>query len=321
MQIVAANTLSNKKMVLERTIKAPMEVLAQQCATVCSTQLEISAVLHRSYSKIVNCHSLYVTDISGEQLSCTVTDKGINDTGYGLRHTKRPYFQGQLPYRGLVLSQAYIDKQNSQPRINALQAITHKDELVGFLVAEFQVRELSAGLPEIDINTGGLSHWLQYRGDPAIRSTVFTQQRISSPLDRNLRQLNQLLTQLICWHGVFHIKIHYSSSRCTIWSVKDPYNYHLHNLDEILDPEFFQYYPRCQYSRKAVVNKNRVAQVFQQFQQLREGDSTLYLRSASLNIINGLVGLTFSCDGTHYLGTEDFLAMNTGFWLGEKASA
>jgi hypothetical protein len=29
-----------------------------------------------------------------------------------------------------------------------------------------------------------------------------------------------------------------------------------------------------------------------------------------------MVGLTFSCDGAHYLPAEEFLARDEGFWLG-----
>ena len=35
-----------------------------------------------------------------------------------------------------------------------------------------------------------------------------------------------------------------------------------------------------------------------------------------LNIFNGLVGLTFSCDGSHYMPWDEFLDKNLGFWLG-----
>ncbi|MDH3527334.1 MAG: hypothetical protein OEN52_10570 [Gammaproteobacteria bacterium] len=37
------------------------------------------------------------------------------------------------------------------------------------------------------------------------------------------------------------------------------------------------------------------------FKVLRRSDKAVYLRSGSLNIINGIVGLNFSCDGSYYL--------------------
>lgn len=44
-------------------------------------------------------------------------------------------------------------------------------------------------------------------------------------------------------------------------------------------------------------------------------DETIYLRSASINIFNGTVGLTFSCDGSHYIQVEEFVGKGMNFWL------
>jgi hypothetical protein len=49
-------------------------------------------------------------------------------------------------------------------------------------------------------------------------------------------------------------------------------------------------------------------------------DETIYLRSGSLNIINGIVGLNFSCDGSHYMPVEDFLEKGGDFWFGAAGS-
>ncbi|MCG8099423.1 MAG: hypothetical protein JAZ05_10070, partial [Candidatus Thiodiazotropha taylori] len=54
----------------------------------------------------------------------------------------------------------------------------------------------------------------------------------------------------------------------------------------------------------------------EEFKALRFVDETIYLRSASVNIMNGMLGLTFSCDGSHYMPVEEFLAKNLSFWLG-----
>jgi hypothetical protein len=52
------------------------------------------------------------------------------------------------------------------------------------------------------------------------------------------------------------------------------------------------------------------------FRTLRFADDTVYLRAGSLNIINGMVGLNFSCDGSHYMRYDEFLDKNTEFWFG-----
>jgi hypothetical protein len=56
--------------------------------------------------------------------------------------------------------------------------------------------------------------------------------------------------------------------------------------------------------------------VFEQFKKLRFADETLYLRSASINIINGFVALNFSCDGSHYMPVDEFLQRGEVLWLG-----
>ena len=52
---------------------------------------------------------------------------------------------------------------------------------------------------------------------------------------------------------------------------------------------------------------------------LRLADETLYLRSSSINIFNGMISLTFSCDGTHYMSWREFLDKNISFWVGSAA--
>ena len=59
-----------------------------------------------------------------------------------------------------------------------------------------------------------------------------------------------------------------------------------------------------------------VRPVFERFKLLRNADENIYLRSGSVNVINGMVGLTFSCDGSHYMPVQDFLDKDDSFWFG-----
>ena len=52
------------------------------------------------------------------------------------------------------------------------------------------------------------------------------------------------------------------------------------------------------------------------FGQLRVMDDTFYLRSSSINIFNGIISLTFSCDGSHYMPYDEFLEKSLNFWVG-----
>jgi len=106
---------------------------------------------------------------------------------------------------------------------------------------------------------------------------------------------------------VFHLKLHYASSRATIWTYDDPYNYRLHVLDEIINPNICLLYPKKPYPREAKVSQEQVKQVLNNFHYMRFMDENLYLKTGSLNIMNGTVGISFSCDGNHYLSVAQFL--------------
>ena len=54
-------------------------------------------------------------------------------------------------------------------------------------------------------------------------------------------------------------------------------------------------------------------------QALRMIDTNIYLRMASINIFNGMVSLTFSCDGSHHMRYGEFLEKGTAFWSGIAA--
>ncbi len=58
--------------------------------------------------------------------------------------------------------------------------------------------------------------------------------------------------------------------------------------------------------------------VLRLFAKLRFADETIYLRSGSLNICNGMVSLNFSCDGTHYVPYDELLGKGLSFWLGAQ---
>jgi hypothetical protein len=124
------------------------------------------------------------------------------------------------------------------------------------------------------------------------------------------------MDELLGERGVFHAKLHFSGSRATLWLTDDPYRYRVHVLREITDPAMCLAYPRRPYSEMAVVTRERIKAIFERFALLRTTDDTFYLRSGSLNLINGMVGLTFSCDGSHYLPVDEFLAKDKSFWFG-----
>jgi hypothetical protein len=144
---------------------------------------------------------------------------------------------------------------------------------------------------------------------------------VTSPLDEQVDLVLALLTELITVAGVFHTKLHFSSSRATLFLMDDPYRFRIHGIDDLTNPDLCLAYPQRDYPAEADIPADMVPRVRQGFRDLRYMDETLYLRSGMLNIFNGMVGLTFSCDGSHYMPWREFLDKNIDFWLGTLGPA
>jgi hypothetical protein len=55
-----------------------------------------------------------------------------------------------------------------------------------------------------------------------------------------------------------------------------------------------------------VIDSADTLSVLSEFKRLRTTDQTIYLRNGSINRVNGLIGMTFSCDGAHYIDHKTF---------------
>jgi hypothetical protein len=151
------------------------------------------------------------------------------------------------------------------------------------------------------------TRWLQIRGDPSVRQVMFEQARAPNEFDKRLDEVLARVEILILGHGVFHAKLHFSTGQVTLWLLNDPLRYRVHVKEEFLDPELCRIYPRQSYTNEALVPSLEIPNVLAEFKRLRMQDNHIYLRSASLNVVNGLVGLNFSCDGSHYINYAEFL--------------
>jgi hypothetical protein len=158
--------------------------------------------------------------------------------------------------------------------------------------------------------------WRQVKGDPAIRGTVFQQCRIESPMDRTLEQALSILEELLTQRGVFQCQIHFSSSQATIWTVDDPFRYRMLDHEALSDPDICLVYPSQTYPAEAVIPPQDIARILDTLRALRMADENIYLRMSSINIFNGMISLTFSCDGSHYMHYDEFLLKSTDFWFG-----
>ena len=267
------------------------------------------------------CRLLYAIDKQGAQYSSNISDVIIDEAIIGQDLSDRPYLQNMKTGKanGLILSDVYIDKQTRRPCITALHVVRNEEELLGYVAADFGINDL----PLKNVNEIMLHEWRQIKGDPSIRGTLFQQTRSYSSMDEHLDEVLDVVESLITEQGIFHAKLHFSSSRATLWPYNDPYRYRLHVLNEIIDPTVCLVYEKTPYPDDAVVPAGRVHSVLKAFKLLREVDENIYVRAASLNIMNGLVGLNFSCDGSHYMSYDEFLEKDRKFWFGvcEKKTA
>ena len=303
------NSINEQKSALSARLVSPMQILAQRCAEVWPDKTALDVALQQGLSTIPLCTLLYALDPACIQISANVAADILYENFYGQDLSQRPFMAHVLPSQGYILSEIYISRLTKRPTITAVLAVLKENHLTGYIAADFDLRDL----PLTDTHSTVTPSWRQIKGDPAIRETVFLQHRVLSALDQHIDDVNATINELMCERGIFHVQIHYSSSRATLWPMDDPYSYRVHVLDEIINPAVCLEFCKQAYPARATVRTEQVRQVLEKFRQLREADDTIYLRSGSLNVINGIVGLTFSCDGSHYLPAEEFLSESCKF--------
>lgn len=228
----------------------------------------------------------------------------------GLDRSNRPYMNELKPNCKFLLSSFYISLNQSRPSITALHTIVFRKELIGMVGIDIDLKDLPVSIPIYKEPT----HWRQFKGDPSIRGTVFQQTRTESIWDKNSEIGFSILENLIRERGVFQTNIHFSSAQSTIWLTTDPYQYRILESETFTSIDTCLAYPSQIYPIEAIIPSEQINPILKKFKQLRYIDETLYLRSASINIFNGLISLTFSCDGTHYLAYNTFLEKEDSFW-------
>lgn len=305
--------VSKQRLVLKEFLYDNMFALAEKCAPVMHDPQAMDRLLDQHVHQSSLCKYLWVLDHTAYQLSATVARHHVIEEQRGRDRAARPYLQRALMGNQFYLSDAYISRNRKRPTLTSVQTI--RDEhgnTLGFLGADFDLRELPH-TASLDFTQKG---WQQLKGDPAIRGGLFSQQRVISAMDEKIDDVLSLMEELIVAHGIFHAKLHFSSSRATVWLVDNPYHYQILNIDELTNPSLCLAFPKREYFNQAMIPEEKINEVFSQFKKLRFTDETIYLRSASLNIVNQTVGLNFSCDGTHYIPYDEFLMKGNSFWFG-----
>lgn len=310
--------VTRQRIILRERLSRPLGDLATACSEVWGEREKLERLLLEAVNELASCKYLYVLDAGGRQVTANISREGLHPDQCGRDRSARPYMQEAFTGPELSLSTAYLSRNNQRPTLTAVQRVHNTDQgLRGFIGADFDLREL----PLTRELYQQPNDWLQLKGDPAIRSGLFYQQRVESLMDGQIDTALALLGELMTCNGVFHGKLHFSSSRATLWLIEDPYRFRILDYEDLTDPGICLAYPRHPYPEDAAIPPERIEDVLQSFHQLRFMDENIYLRSGSLNIFNGIVGLNFSCDGSHYMGWQDFLAKSLDFWLGAGVSA
>lgn len=307
------DVIHRHRLQLLSVLRRALEPIAERCACAWDDADILDRVLRESLADIPCCQLLYAIDGDGRQLSANVGKSGADVTARGQNLSGRPYLSGYAAGRDFLLSDVYISRFTRRSCMTALQRVYGAQSVaLGCLAADFDLRDL----PQLQQAAQVPARWRQIRGDPAIRQNLFNQERVPSAMDVCLNQVHDIVHELMAERGIFHAKLHYSSSRATLWLNSDPRRYRVHVLEEIIDPSVCLAYPGERYPDDALIDAPQLRQVLDSLVNLRLADPTVYLRAASVNLINGLVCLNFSCDGTHYMPAQEFLAKDPGFWFG-----
>ena len=162
--------------------------------------------------------------------------------------------------------------------------------------------------------------WLQIKGDPSVRAFLFEQKRVESLFDTSIDRVHGIVHTMLTRKGVFHVKIHYSSSQITCWFARDPFCYEKFVREEVLDDGFVDRFPDSDYAgRTPVLDADDIDRILGEFRRLRLTDENVYLRNAAVNLINGMINMSFSCDGTHYIDHHTFFAKLDRFETNEQS--
>jgi hypothetical protein len=296
---------------LARILDEPLRRLAEQCASAWGDRARLNETLLECFDDIPHCRYLYCLESGGLQVCDNITKSGPEEGHFGRDRSQRPYMQEPVPPWGFLLSDAYISLSKHRPSLTALRVVHADNRILGYLGADFDLRNL----PVTSALYEEPGYWRQIKGDPAIRGQVFQQCRIESPMDRNIEQALSILEELLTARGVFQCQIHFSSSQATIWTIDQPFRYRILDHEALSDADICLVYQSQPYPAEAAIAQEDIARILEVMGRLRLSDETFYLRTASINIFNGMVSVTFSCDGSHYMPYVEFLLKGTSFWF------
>jgi len=91
-------------------------------------------------------------------------------------------------------------------------------------------------------------------------------------------------------------------------------------MEEVLQKDFLDQFRDCKIDHlQPLIDEERTLAILAEFRRLRTIDKTIYLRNGSINRVNGIIGMTFSCDGAHYIDHKTFFEKLESFGSNEAA--
>ncbi|EIJ43425.1 hypothetical protein BegalDRAFT_2583 [Beggiatoa alba B18LD] len=312
-------TIGEQRKVLTSLLEPPMLNLSKLCVSAWTDVNALDQLLNTQFTTVPHCHLIYVIDKMGKQISSNIRANQQIDMDFrGQDLSRRPYSVSLYPKRHFMLSSVYISNTTGRPCISAVQPIIDEQQFLGFLVADFDIAEIPVSMASTQ-STSLLTP--KEMRNPATngQASRVVQARTISPLDQHIHEINEVLERLIKQYGIFHCTLHYSSAQVMLWHVYDPYQYRLFTIEQLFDSETIMNYPLSPYPPQAQLPAKNIRTVLDRFRTLRLAHERIYLRSGSINIMNGMVGLSFSTEGSQYLPVDVFLSKDLSFWFGQSA--
>jgi len=311
--------IGEQRRILTSVFEPVMLDLSKHCAHIWSDVDQLDKMLCEQFYTVPHCQLLYALDKFGRQISSNISTDGINQRYRGQDLSRRPYSVSLYPKRHFMLSSVYISHPMGRPCISAVQPVIKEQQFLGFIVADFDINTLpffSSQSTQLQNNISSL--WKPQETHRITTTRVFKPK--SSVFDHRLEEVTGILGKLIHERGIFHCMIHYSSAQILLWHMDNPFQYELWDAEHFLN-EALQHYPLSHYTDKAVLAYTQVKKVLNHFRILRLANENIYLRSSSINIVNGLVGVSFSYEDSLYMPVEQFVSKDIRFWLGQAQLA
>ena len=178
---------------LASILREPLARLAGKCIPAWDDRERLNDVLLDGFAGIPHCTYLYCVGTDRVQICDNVSESGLVPMHFGRDRSHRPYMIEPVPSWGFLLSDAYISLGGHRPSLTALQTVSADSRLMGFLGADFDLRNL----PVTAEHYRESSDWRQVKGDPVIRESVMRQCRVESPMDKHLEQALSILEELM----------------------------------------------------------------------------------------------------------------------------